>query len=72
MNKRKVVVKSSNPRQMRLLNLVRARGSVTVDELADTLHVTLQTVRRDVQGLADAGLLARFHGGVRAPGSTSF
>ena len=64
-------MKSSNPRQIRLLNLVRARGSVTVDELADTLHVTLQTVRRDVQGLADAGLLARFHGGVRAPGSTT-
>ena len=29
------------------------------------LGVTLQTVRRDVQRLADEGLLARFHGGVR-------
>ena len=35
------------------------------------LGVTLQTVRRDVQRLADDGLLARFHGGVRLPGSTT-
>ena len=33
--------------------------------------VTLQTVRRDVTRLAEAGLLARFHGGVRLPGSTT-
>ena len=35
------------------------------------LGVTLQTVRRDVQRLADAGLLTRFHGGVRVPSSTT-
>ena len=45
-------------------------GSVTVEELADKLGVTLQTVRRDIQRLAENGLLARFHGGVRVPGST--
>ena len=59
-----------NPRQIKLLSEVRAQGSVTVERLADTLEVTLQTVRRDVQRLADEGLLARFHGGVRVPGST--
>jgi DeoR family glycerol-3-phosphate regulon repressor len=32
---------------------VHAQGSVTVEQLADTLGVTLQTVRRDVQRLAD-------------------
>jgi DeoR family transcriptional regulator, glycerol-3-phosphate regulon repressor len=61
---------SPNPRQLTLLTVVRAQGSVTVDALADKLGVTLQTVRRDVQRLADEGLLARFHGGVRVPGST--
>jgi DeoR family glycerol-3-phosphate regulon repressor len=60
----------SNPRQLNLLEAVRARGSVTVEQLADKLGVTLQTVRRDVQQLADAGLLTRFHGGVRVPSST--
>lgn len=59
-----------NPRQLTLLTVVQARGSVTVEQLADTLGVTLQTVRRDVQRLADEGLLTRFHGGVRVPSST--
>jgi DeoR family glycerol-3-phosphate regulon repressor len=61
---------AANPRQLKLLQVVRSRGMATVEELADQLEVTLQTVRRDVQRLADSGLLTRFHGGVRAPGST--
>jgi DeoR family transcriptional regulator, glycerol-3-phosphate regulon repressor len=61
---------NSNPRQLKLLDVVKVRGSVTVEELADKLGVTLQTVRRDVQRLSEAGLLARFHGGVRVPSST--
>jgi len=60
-----------NPRLLQLVAYVRARGSVTVEQLAETLGVTLQTVRRDVQKLADDGLLARFHGGVRVPSSTT-
>ena len=60
-----------NPRQLTLLSLVQARGSVSVEQLAEHLQVTLQTVRRDVQKLADEGLLARFHGGVRVPSSTT-
>lgn len=59
-----------NPRQLTLLTVVHAQGSVTVEQLAEELGVTLQTVRRDVQRLADEGLLARFHGGVRVPSST--
>ena len=59
-----------NPRQLKLLAVVQARGSVTVEFLADTLGVTLQTVRRDIQRMADEGLLTRFHGGVRVPSST--
>ena len=59
-----------NPRQARLLDEVRARGAVSVDALAQQFGVTLQTVRRDVARLAEAGLLARFHGGVRMPSST--
>ena len=43
---------------------------MTVEELAEMLGVTLQTVRRDVQRLADDGALSRFHGGVRLPQST--
>ncbi|WP_140627099.1 DeoR/GlpR family DNA-binding transcription regulator [Methylibium rhizosphaerae] len=60
-----------NPRQSQLLDEVRARGSVSVEALAEQFGVTLQTVRRDVQRLSEAGLLSRFHGGVRVPSSTT-
>ena len=59
-----------NPRQLTLLAFLQVQRSVTVEQLADKLGVTLQTVRRDVQRMADEGLLTRFHGGVRLPSST--
>lgn len=61
---------NTNPRQLLILEEVRARKSATVEQLAETLGVTLQTVRRDVQRLSESGLLTRFHGGVRVPSST--
>jgi DeoR family glycerol-3-phosphate regulon repressor len=60
-----------NPRQLKLIDVVRARGSATVEELAEELDVTLQTVRRDIQRVAEAGTLSRFHGGARVPSSTT-
>lgn len=60
-----------NPRQSSLLALVQRSGPMSVEALADRFGVTLQTVRRDVGLLARAGLLQRFHGGVRAPSSTT-
>ena len=60
-----------NPRQTQLIDTVRAEGAVSIESLAERFSVTLQTVRRDVQRLAEAGLLARFHGGVRLPISTT-
>jgi DeoR family glycerol-3-phosphate regulon repressor len=59
-----------NPRQAELLHEVQRLGSASVEALAERFQVTLQTVRRDVKLLAEAGLLARFHGGARVPGST--
>lgn len=61
---------NSNPRQITLLKVVQELGSITVEQLAEKLGVTLQTVRRDVQRLADNGQLTRFHGGVRVSNST--
>jgi DeoR family transcriptional regulator, glycerol-3-phosphate regulon repressor len=60
-----------NPRQTDLLAAVREHGALSVESLADRFGVTLQTVRRDVGLLAEAGLLARFHGGARVPSSTT-
>ena len=59
------------PRHTHLLDVVRTHGPQTIEALAERFGVTLQTVRRDVQRLAEAGLLSRFHGGVRLPGSTT-
>jgi DeoR family glycerol-3-phosphate regulon repressor len=60
-----------NPRQSELLAAVRAHGAMTVEAIAQRFGVTLQTVRRDVGLLSDAGLLARYHGGARIPSSTT-
>lgn len=59
-----------NPRQSALIEMVRAQGSASIEELARRFGVTLQTVRRDVHFLSEAGLLSRFHGGVRIEAST--
>jgi DeoR family transcriptional regulator, glycerol-3-phosphate regulon repressor len=59
-----------NPRQAALLETLNIQGSASVEALAESLRVTLQTVRRDIKLLAQAGLVARFHGGARVPGST--
>ncbi len=46
-------------------------GTATLEELAQKFGVAIQTIRRDVVMLAEAGLLSRYHGGVRVPGSTT-
>ncbi len=55
-----------NPRQEKLIQLAKLQGHVSLEDLAAALQVSVQTVRRDVQQLAEAGQLVRFHGGVRA------
>lgn len=60
-----------SPRQVDLIDAVRLLGPTSIETLAERFGVTLQTVRRDVRFLSEAGLLARFHGGVRLPGSTT-
>ncbi|MDB5841204.1 MAG: DeoR/GlpR transcriptional regulator [Herminiimonas sp.] len=58
-----------NPRQRRLLDAVRQRVTMSVEELSQQLDVTPQTVRRDVKLMEQARLLARYHGGVGLPSS---
>lgn len=52
-----------NFRQSEILELARAEGRVVVEDLAARFDVTLQTIRRDLSDLADAGHLDRVHGG---------
>lgn len=53
-------------RQTEILEIARTDGRVVVETLAERFAVTLQTIRRDLSELADAGLLDRVHGGAVA------
>ncbi|MBM6405861.1 DeoR/GlpR transcriptional regulator [Phycicoccus sp. CSK15P-2] len=52
-----------------LLDLVSERGSVSISEISDVLGVSGATVRRDLNTLAEHGLVTRTHGGASARGS---
>jgi DeoR family glycerol-3-phosphate regulon repressor len=56
-------------RQLAILDLARETGQLHVEDLAARFGVTLQTVRRDLNDLADSGHLERVHGGavLKAP-----
>jgi DeoR family transcriptional regulator, fructose operon transcriptional repressor len=53
-------------RHLELVELVRARGQMTVNELSSHFGVSGDTVRRDLDLLASQGLLKRTHGGAVA------
>ena len=58
-------------RHPEILRLARTEGKVTVEGLATHFGVTLQTIRRDLSDLAQAGQLARVHGGAVLPSGTA-
>jgi len=53
-------------RHLELVELIRARGQMTVNELSSHFGVSGDTVRRDLDLLANQGLLKRTHGGAVA------
>ena len=58
-------------RRRLILETVAADGQATVAALSDKLNVSEVTVRRDLQDLAERGLLLRSHGGAVAPQTAS-
>ena len=54
-------------RQAAILEQARRDGKAQAAVLARTLGVTVQTIRRDLRSLCDAGLLVRVHGGAVLP-----
>lgn len=50
-------------RRARILGLLKDRGIVRVDELSNSLNVSVITIRRDLTTMEDEGLLERTHGG---------
>ncbi|MGI9524398.1 MAG: DeoR/GlpR family DNA-binding transcription regulator [Hyphomicrobiaceae bacterium] len=62
-----------SPRQADIVAIAKAEGRVTVDDLAERFAVTPQTIRRDLNGLCDSGVLNRYHGGaVPISGAANF
>ena len=59
-----------SPRQDKLLQLVIDKGYCTVEELAEFLQVSTQTIRRDIKKLSEEKLLVRHHGAASAPSTT--
>lgn len=53
-------------RRQRVFELVLARHTVAVTELAELFDVSPMTIRRDLQALEDQGLVESVHGGARS------
>jgi len=62
---------SQSFRQPEIFQIAQADGKVLVDDLAARFGVTVQTIRRDLSGLVDAGRLQRVHGGAILPSGTT-
>ncbi|MEM7735958.1 MAG: DeoR/GlpR family DNA-binding transcription regulator [Deinococcota bacterium] len=50
-------------RRQHIVQLLNQHGKVTVPELSEHLDVSADTIRRDLAGLEQAGLVTRVHGG---------
>ena len=50
-------------RQEQIINLLETNGEVSTKDLADRLKVSIWTIRRDLNGLEERGILHRYYGG---------
>ncbi len=55
--------KTASRRQLDIVDLLREKGRVTVEDLATHFGVTPQTIRRDLNDLSEAQMVVRVHGG---------
>lgn len=53
----------TTPRREQILELIRERGTVTVEEIARQMQVSAVTIRRDLEQLDRVGTVRRVHGG---------
>ena len=58
---------SVDARQNELLAIVRQRGYVSIEAMANRFAVSTQTIRRDIKTLSGQKLLERHHGGAGLP-----
>jgi len=53
-----------------IVELVKKQGYVSTEELVDQFDVSPQTIRRDLNELAEQNLIMRHHGGAALPSSS--
>ena len=62
---------SVTARRERILEMIKGSGYLAIEDLAAHFRVTPQTIRGDLNRLADAGRLVRHHGGASIPSSVA-
>ena len=63
---------TTEPRRQQILNLLEKAGTLNVNELAESIQVSLVTIRNDLDDLAKEGLLQRTFGGAAFSHRTRF
>lgn len=64
---RRAQTQSPQVRQSRIAELVRKKGQVSVESLAESFETSQETIRRDLSALAESGLIQKVHGGAKLP-----
>ncbi|RUM36205.1 MAG: DeoR/GlpR transcriptional regulator [Desulfobulbus sp.] len=54
-------------RRSEIVKIIRKQSRVTVEALAKSLHISRETIRRDLTELANSGKVQKFHGGASLP-----
>ena len=54
-------------RQGKIVEIIRKKEQVTVEELAVKLNISRETIRRDLTSLANSGKIRKIHGGATLP-----
>ncbi|MEI8634561.1 DeoR/GlpR family transcriptional regulator [Vibrio sp. PP-XX7] len=58
------------PRHQQIMALVKKHGYISTDELVERFQVSPQTIRRDLNELANEHKIRRYHGGATVPVSS--
>ena len=66
------VSRNSKRRQTEILKHLQSNGRAMVDELADAFDTTPQTIRKDLNALAEVNQIIRFHGGAALAAGTEY
>ncbi|MCG3846000.1 DeoR/GlpR family transcriptional regulator [Photobacterium damselae] len=57
-------------RHQEIIDIVKTQGYVSTEDLVERFNVSPQTIRRDLNELADANQIRRHHGGATIPSSS--